>query len=429
MWLNDVPIDMQQDIVEITVKISSTLSIIGSLFIIVSFWYFVDSRKFSRKILLFLSTADLLASCAWLMSNSQFQKMVLQPNTANGVVSLSIGSYSALPFDTSSFISNSSTYNYTGSLTTTTASASAKAAAAVAELQHMREQPLQSTPMPFGNNTVTNITSIMPIMCEVQAYSLQFFYLASFFWTACFAFHLYQLIWKKNRKPQQWEPLYHVIAWGIPAAIDIYFFVRQYYFNTPLMGPSRRPWCWIAGQNASDLSKEQLLFYFIPLSGIFLFNICVYLFLAVKVRQVLASMELKIRKRLLLYLLVFVLCSVWGFVSRLYNYYHRTTQPNWILVTLDAAFGPLQGFLNSLVYGLNQKLRERYSRCLCGSRSGDEESSFEENRLRDDLRRSPVRRDKYSAYSSDQNNIGDFLRNASEPLNPRKYDDRERGGY
>lgn len=34
-------------------------------------------------------------------------------------------------------------------------------------------------------------------LCYAQALTLQYFYLSSYFWTACFAFHLYQIIVKR----------------------------------------------------------------------------------------------------------------------------------------------------------------------------------------------------------------------------------------
>lgn len=34
-------------------------------------------------------------------------------------------------------------------------------------------------------------------VCFFQAFVLQYFYLASYLWTACFAFHLYQIIVKR----------------------------------------------------------------------------------------------------------------------------------------------------------------------------------------------------------------------------------------
>ena len=35
-------------------------------------------------------------------------------------------------------------------------------------------------------------------LCVIQGYLLQFFYLASFLWTSCFAWHLFQIAWLAN---------------------------------------------------------------------------------------------------------------------------------------------------------------------------------------------------------------------------------------
>ena len=65
-----------------------------------------------------------------------------------------------------------------------------------------------------ANNTRTHT------LCEVQGYLLQFFYLASYVWTGCFAWHLYQLIDARNRTPRKLEPLYHAYSWGIPFLVS-----------------------------------------------------------------------------------------------------------------------------------------------------------------------------------------------------------------
>ena len=47
---------------------------------------------------------------------------------------------------------------------------------------------------------ITTQLSTPSPQCVIQGFVLQFFYLSSYVWTSCFAFHLYQLIWKRNSK-------------------------------------------------------------------------------------------------------------------------------------------------------------------------------------------------------------------------------------
>ena len=94
-----------------TVRIGGTLSVLGSIFFIVSYCLFRRSRTFSRRLLLYLTIADLMASVGWLLSG--FEKIL-----------------------------------------------------------HAKHPGA---------------------LCVIQGYLLQFFYLASFLWTSCFAWHLFQI--------------------------------------------------------------------------------------------------------------------------------------------------------------------------------------------------------------------------------------------
>ena len=113
--------DANRALLQTLVLVGSALSVVGSFFIILSYFLFKDSRKFSRKILLYLSFADMMASTAWVLQ-------YIVPADAGGMAG--------------------------GALANTTRAHT---------------------------------------LCEVQGYLLQFFYLASYVWTGCFAWHLYQV--------------------------------------------------------------------------------------------------------------------------------------------------------------------------------------------------------------------------------------------
>ena len=97
------------------VQVSSVLSVLGAGFIILSYILFPASRKFSRKLLVYLTIADIVSAGTW-----------------------------------------------------------------------------------FWSTYITTQLALPSSQCIVQGFSLQFFYLSSYVWTSCFAFHIYQLIWKKN---------------------------------------------------------------------------------------------------------------------------------------------------------------------------------------------------------------------------------------
>ena len=105
---------------------------------------------------------------------------------------------------------------------------------------------------------------------------LQFFYLASYLWTACFAFHLNQLIVKNRGDAERHEMYYHLVSWGAPGLICLYLLVRQ-QMGSNEMGVADRPWCWIttwgdewAWDNAGVI--QQFAFFYVPLLIIFVYN-------------------------------------------------------------------------------------------------------------------------------------------------------------
>jgi hypothetical protein len=55
-----------------------------------------------------------------------------------------------------------------------------------------------------------------------------FFPLVSCFWTACFAFHLFQLLARRCKAPELYESRYHLVAWGIPIAVGVCVGFRRF---------------------------------------------------------------------------------------------------------------------------------------------------------------------------------------------------------
>ena len=225
----------------------------------------------------------------------------------------------------------------------------------------------------FG--AVVNLhTDTISEACIAQGYAMEFFRLSSFMWTGCFAVHLYQIIWKNVKDPEVFELRYHLVSWGIPSLVCCYFlFMNE--TGHQMMGQSDRPWCWIRDFHDDEWnafgSHLQYAVFYGPLLVIFAFNLFIYSFLGRKVGELMQTrMKVRIQKRLLLYLLVFQLTSIWGLANRIYQAWSPKHNYSYVLLCLDSAFGPLQGFLNALVYGLNQKLRDRYKEWLCPESSG-----------------------------------------------------------
>ena len=143
------------------------------------------------------------------------------------------------------------------------------------------------------------------------------------------------------------------------------------------MGPTTgRPWCWIESARSDSDQWMQFAFFYGPLLGLFLFNLCIYMWLCRRVRRLMSPLQHKIRRRLLLYLGVFIILTAPGLANRIWQAVDPNHTPNFALLCADSLCGPLQGFGNAVVYGLNKRLRERYHRLCCRRCLGrDEEYS------------------------------------------------------
>ena len=294
---------------------SASLSVIGTLLIIGSFFLFRDIRFPSREIIMYISVCDLAVSIAFLITGFA---------------------------PVGGFTGGSEGVSYPNSL------------------------------------------------CYAQGYLLTFSYLASFLWTACFALHLLGLFSATASSPKAGErgrcqlaPAYHYLSWGLPTAEIVLLLMLQFGSDSfPTVGRSDRFWCWISTYDRSGRTWEgsgawmQFGLFYIPLCAILLFNTYTYWKLHSKIRNkrtISPDMERAIRTRLQLYLVVFALCSVWGLANRIYSWFNNGDEhaPSHWLDYLEVTFSPLQGFLNSVVYGVNTKvlvlfktwLREKLGAC------------------------------------------------------------------
>jgi hypothetical protein len=287
---------------------SSSLSVAGSLFIILSWMLFTDMHFFSRKLIVYISATDLFSSAAFLYA--AIRKTGVMSNT---------GGHASLE-------------------------------------------------------------------CTVQGFSLQFFVLASYLWTGCFAYHLHSLIANRRKKAHRLEVFYHAVSWGLPMLITIILVVERLSLQSDIIGGADRPWCWLTNHASQHESLEmemiqQFALFYVPAVVVFCYNVMIY----IKLAGIVHGTELgsNIRKRVLLYLLVFLLCSVWGLAHRLYQAFTPGHQPLKWLSYAEAAIGPLQGFLNAIVYGVSAKVVARYKR-LCGCASADDDERLGRGLVRDD---------------------------------------------
>ncbi|KAL4108821.1 hypothetical protein PRIC1_000530 [Phytophthora ramorum] len=211
-------------------------------------------------------------------------------------------------------------------------------------------------------------------LCYAQALTLQYFYLASYLWTACFAFHLYQIIVKRNEYPEEFLWVYRGVGWGLPGVVLVYLVLRQLTGHLGVGGADRR-WCWIAVHTTHEEAGEdpliwrregalqQVLLFYAPVLCVFVFNVGIYhnilkfLFMD--------PMAPRFREKVKIYLGIFFLCSVWGVINRLVQFFRADHTPNEFLSVMESICDPLQPLLNAVVYGTNKQALESYKERFC----------------------------------------------------------------
>ncbi|KAH7479451.1 hypothetical protein PRIC1_009004 [Phytophthora ramorum] len=206
------------------------------------------------------------------------------------------------------------------------------------------------------------------ILCAAQGYALVLFQLASCFWTACFTFHLFQLLARRCKAPELYEGRYHLVAWGIPVATVAHLYVQSFSGAT-LVGESGRPWCWMRSWNDDQWSVQgfyvQLVIFYVPVVLTFLHNLVTYVMLLYFMPESLSTgMETRIHYRLLLYSWAFFLPNVWVVFAFAYQAVAPNHALNAPLLYLISFFTPLQGALNAVAYGMNRTFRARIGRSI-----------------------------------------------------------------
>jgi hypothetical protein len=191
--------------------------------------------------------------------------------------------------------------------------------------------------------------------------------------------------------------IYRSICWGLPGLVLLYLVLRQLTGHLGV-GPADRRWCWIAvhdGEGTGSAADpdtwrregalQQLLLFYVPIGLVFVFNSAIYY----RILRFLSNdpMAGRFKKKVVLYLVIFFLCSIWGVINRLVQYFGMTHAPSKFLTAMECICDPLQPLLNALAYGTNKKSLEAYKERFCSSwfyaslPSSDDESGVDTTAL------------------------------------------------
>lgn len=198
----------------------------------------------------------------------------------------------------------------------------------------------------------------IPALCQVQAFVIQMFALASVFWTACMAWNLHSWFCGKvpESKLRKRLPLYIGLSLFPPFCSAVGLAAADDFDDAVL-------WCWI------DVDHQGLRFALFYAWVVLAWSYVSYV--SIKVRSeaqhrseeaggssAAQKAEKIIVRKLYQYMLVFVIIWLIALINRIVN---AAGSVVFALTLLQQIFVPIQGFLNALVYG--NLLEPLLSRC------------------------------------------------------------------
>jgi len=191
-------------------------------------------------------------------------------------------------------------------------------------------------------------THTSPVPCLIQSVGLQFFLCASFLWTMAISLSLLFAFYP-NILDFEWTlkmRYYHTICWGLPFIFVAIMLGVGHYENNGVR-------CFV--NSDSFLS---LLFY-VPLCIVFIVNTSVFIAIRVKLARHKGSLESKMNVIVSFYLVAFLASQLPAVLTGI-QHFVNPQHPIFAFYVILAVLQPLQGFLNAIVYGLNEGFVSQY---------------------------------------------------------------------
>jgi len=216
-----------------------------------------------------------------------------------------------------------------------------------------------------GGALVELTTNSEEILCRVQGGGIQFFAISSFLWISCLAFHAFNILCRKKNEEalRGYFKYYFLVCYLLPAVTVTACILSESFGQT-----ESNVWCWITHEHP----YMRFLVYYIPLFVMWIFNVTIYILLA---RESHSSLSYGFiikegKKRLRLYILVFVVAKFPAVVNRLCNLVW-SDKTLFSLFLLQAVFDSLFGFFEALVYLALVKKRLPKLKIWCCSKRGN----------------------------------------------------------
>uniref|UniRef100_M4BSH2 Uncharacterized protein n=1 Tax=Hyaloperonospora arabidopsidis (strain Emoy2) TaxID=559515 RepID=M4BSH2_HYAAE len=179
---------------------------------------------------------------------------------------------------------------------------------------------------------------------------------------------------RRNEYPEEFLGRYRAVGWGLPGLVVVYLVLRQLTGHLGVGGADRR-WCWIAVHSTLEEAGEdpflwrregalqQLVLFYVPIVGVIVFNVGIY-------HKILKFLHMdpmapRFREKVKLYLGTLFLCSIWGVMNRLVQFFRGDHTPNEFLTMMESMCDPLLPLLNAVSYAMNKNSVEAYKDQFC----------------------------------------------------------------
>lgn len=200
------------------------------------------------------------------------------------------------------------------------------------------------------------------IGCQVQGYLMQFADVSSFLWVMCISIHAYLAIcWGVSlSRLKRLFPVYCIAVYGFPAAtVGALALVR----GIGHVSDGAYSWCWVTDKTA----WARFALFYVPLLAMWVLCGVLYVLIARTLAGVSVEMKGSANRRLSLYMSVFIMCSFFGLVNRVFGIFY--TKPVFWLYLIQSLADSSRGFFNAVVYGLNKSrtrtITKVLSRLIC----------------------------------------------------------------
>lgn len=225
-------------------------------------------------------------------------------------------------------------------------------------------------------------------ICQIQAFSMEFFGLAQFFWTCLLSFTIFQSVinlraysLRENSDLKKTRLIYILIAFGIPLLISFFGFIFNLYGKAGF-------WCFIntelLKENGDNKFQIFYIFTFITLWLCIIFNLILYSKVIKYIKNSFdeedSSQANNYTRPLMMYSIIQVICLLPTTINRIYQIFNYSNLDGLDYIQSICDVG--QGLLYSIAFGFNPTIRKAISDSFRSKFKKNEEDLEKRNSLK-----------------------------------------------